>query len=144
MSPFDALGAAAAILQIIELGVKLGDGAIKVYNSKEGTSRELEELGKTTAVFEARNEEVVARCKSAGSGTASDNALLNIALQCRQTATTLVQLVDELKIKGDRTAWKAVKLVVKSEFKKDEIKGKQRELKQWRTECNEQILKMLR
>ena len=34
MSAFDALGTAAAILQIVELGIKLGIKATQVYNSK--------------------------------------------------------------------------------------------------------------
>lgn len=144
MSAFDALGAAAAILQIIELAVKLGDKALRVYNSKDGTTKDLEELGETTAEFQVRNGSLIDQCQVSISKDSSQETLLRIAVQCRTTANELAQLINGLRIKGERTAWKSFMVAVKSEHKKDEIKSKQRDLKRWRTECQEQLLKMLR
>ena len=145
MSPFDALGAAAAILQFIDFGLRLGNKAIDVYSSKNGTSKDLEELGKTNEEFQARNDALISRCQSVvASGGQAEEALLRIAQECKQAAQDLAELIDKLRIKGEKTAWKSFVVAVKSERKREEVKLKQQELQRWRAECHEQLLKMLR
>lgn len=144
MSAFDALGAAAAILQFVDFGLRLGNKAIDVYNSKNGTSRDLQELGKTNEEFQARNDALIRQCRSGtSSGGQAEEALLRIAEKCKQAAQGLADLIEKIRIKGEKTAWKSFVVAVKSERKREEVRLKQQELQRWRAECHEQLLKMI-
>jgi len=86
----------------------------------------------------------VNQCQLTTAHTSADETLLLLALECRRMAAELAQLIEGLRIKGQKTTWKTFVTAVKSEHKKDETKARQKNPKRLRTECHEQVLKMMR
>lgn len=132
MSAFDALGAAAAIIQFIGVGIKLSNKAIAVY--KDQGKQEFTTLKQETKQFQTSTDEFVNSLKLRSTGPNSGEALLIIiAKDCQQHAVRLVRLIESVQMKpGEKSIWKAVKTTTKSEFKSKDIVAKQKALEQAR------------
>lgn len=139
MSVFDALGAAAAILQFVNCGVKLGVRAIAIYEGRG----ELADLQTETRKFQQRNEEFKATLHLRSPNPSSGEALLiSIADDCHSKATDLADLLTELLSEAQgKSKVTAIKVAFKAELKKNkrEISGKRAELEALRQQCHEQL-----
>jgi hypothetical protein len=137
MSVFDALGAAATIIQFVEYSIKFGNKVVAVYKNRS----DLAELYQLTSDFQRANkkfkESLLLRSSNPNSG---ETLLIKIAEDSHRTATSLVDLLDGLTLKeDDRSKRSAFKIAVKGERKKKEILAKQRELEALRQRCHEQL-----
>lgn len=142
MSVFDALGAAATILQFVEYGIKFGNKVLDVYKSRS----ELAELGQAIRDYHQQNEafrdNLHLRSPDPNSGEA---LLIKIAEDCHQTATELADLLTGFNVKdGDKKWIKALKITAKGELKKKEIQEKQSKLEDLRQQCHKQLSVIVR
>lgn len=144
MSVFDGLGAAAAIIQFIGVGIKLSNKAIAVYKDKD--RQEFASLKQQTNDFQTSTKVLVDNLHVRSTGPDSGEAMLmRIAEDCQQHAAELVQLIDSVQMKPEeKSIWNALKMTTKSEMKAKEIVAKRKELKQARHRCQEQLSLMLR
>lgn len=93
MSVFDALGAAATILQFVEYGVKFGSKVVAVYKNRS----ELAELQQLTQGFQQENRAFKENLSSRSPNPSSGEALLmKIAEDCHRTAMDLAELLETL------------------------------------------------
>ena len=144
MSVFDALGAAATILQFVEYGIKFGNKVLDVYKSRS----ELAELDQAIRDYQQQNEafkdnlHLHLRSPDPNSGEA---LLIKIAEDCHQTATELADLLAGFNVKdGDKKWIKALKITAKGELKKKEIQEKQSKLEDLRQQCHKQLSVIVR
>ena len=87
MSVFDALGAAATILQFIECGIKFGNKVVVAY---KGCS-ELAELRQLIRDYQHKNESFKENLRLRSSNPSSGEVIcLKVAEDCHQMATDLV------------------------------------------------------
>jgi hypothetical protein len=127
MSVFDALGATATIIQLVEYGIKFGEKAIAVY----GGGGAFAELDLMTKDFQQTNQSFMnnLRLKSTGPDS-GEEALLRIAKDCQKTAEELTQLISQITMKpGEKSRWNALKSTTKTEYKKSEVLAKQQKLR---------------
>lgn len=143
MSAFDALGAAAATIQFIGVGIKLSNKAIAVY--KDQCQQEFTTLKQLTEEYQTSTDGFVNSLKLRSTGPNSGEAvLIHIVKDCQQHAVELVRLIESVQMKpGEKSIWKAVKMTTKSEFKSKDIVAKQKALKQARQRCQEQLSVMV-
>lgn len=143
MSAFDALGAAAATIQFIGVGIKLSNKAIAVY--KDQSQQESTTLKQLTEEYQTSTDGFVNSLKLRSTGPNSGGAvLIHIAKDGQQHAVELVRLIESVQMKpGEKSIWKAVKMTTKSEFKSKDIVAKQKALKQARQHCQEQLSVMV-
>jgi hypothetical protein len=142
MSVFDALGAAATILQFVEYGIKFGNRVVAVYKNCSG----LAELHQMTLEFQqtikAFREDLHLRSSHSDPG---ELLLIEIAGDCHRAATDLADLLDRLILKeNNRSKRRALKATLMGEWKKEEILTKQHELKVLRQRCHEQLIVVVR
>ncbi|GAB7332608.1 hypothetical protein MBLNU13_g04376t1 [Cladosporium sp. NU13] len=121
MSVFDALGAAATILQFIEYGIKFGNKVVVAYKNR-------------------KNLRLRSSDRSSG-----EVILIKIAEDCHQTATDLVDLLGGFILKDeDKSRFNALTIVAEGEWKKKDIQAKQTELEVLRQQCHEQLSIVIR
>jgi hypothetical protein len=142
MSVFDALGAAATILQFVEYGIKFGNRVVAVYKNRS----DLAELHQMTLEFQQTNkafrEDLHLRSSRSDPG---ELLLIEIAGDCHRAATDLADLLDRLILKeNNRSKRRALKATLMGEWKKEEILTKQHELKVLRQRCHEQLIIVVR
>jgi hypothetical protein len=140
MSAFDALGAAAAILQFVGFGIKFGNKVVAIYKDRS----ELSELQQITREFQRANkafEQDLRRRSSNPLDPSSGEALLmKVAEDCHTTATELADLLSGVLQKGqDKSKKKALMTALLGEWKKKEIVSKQDRLEVLRQRCHEQL-----
>jgi hypothetical protein len=134
MSVFDALGAAATILQFVEYGIKFGNRVVAVYKNCSG----LAELHQMTLEFQQT-------IKASSHSDPGELLLIEIAGDCHRAATDLADLLDRLILKeNNRSKRRALKATLMGEWKKEEILTKQHELKVLRQRCHEQLIIVVR
>jgi len=142
MSVFDALGAAATILQFIEYGIKFGNKVVVAYKGRS----ELAELRQLIRDHQQKNESFKENLRLRSSDPSSGEVILiKIAEDCHQTATDLVDLLGGFIPKDeDKSRFNALKIVAKGEWKKKDIQAKQTQLEVLRQQCHEQLSVVIR
>jgi hypothetical protein len=127
MSVFDALGAAATILQFVEYGIKFGNKVVAVYKNRS----DLAELHQLTSEFQRANEAFKEGLRRRTSNPNSGETLLiKIAEDSHTSATGLANLLGGLVPKeNDKSKWSAIKIAGKGEWKKKEMLVKQHDWK---------------
>lgn len=138
----EAFAAAATIFTFIETGLKLSNKAIAVYKGRD----ELPGLQLMIAEFQKSNQEFISGLKLRSTRSDSGEALLaQTADECQKAATELLQLVDGLTMKdGEKRKRTALKLALKSEFRKSDVLGKQKLFEDLQKQCQNQLAKLMR
>lgn len=142
MSVFDALGAVAAIAQFIEIGIKLTNKTIEIYNGQHQFS----ELLSLTQNFERENQEFMRnlRLQSTESGSAEE-LLLQTAKRCQQSANELIQLINQISMKqGEKQKRKAFRSAIKTKWREKDVLTKREELEQHRFHLHGQLIMIMR
>jgi hypothetical protein len=142
MSVFDALGAAATIIQFIGYGVKLSNKTIAIYRGRH----QFADLLSMTQSFEGQNQMFMEnlRLRSAGPDS-GEEFLIQIAKQCQQTANELIQLINQIAVEqGQKSKRSAFWSAVKTNFKEKDVLAKREELECLQVRCHEQLTAMMR
>ncbi|KAI6795430.1 hypothetical protein KC361_g5013 [Hortaea werneckii] len=147
MDPLSALSIGAAVLQFVDFGSKLLVNGYDVYHSVAGATTDNLELEKVTQDLSSLclalefNHVTSSRALSR-----DEKALLELALDCRELAQSLVQLLQGLKVKsGTRhRSWESIRQTIRSVWKKTEIEDLQARLERIRNEMDSRLLELIR
>lgn len=142
MSVFDALGAAAAIIQFIECGIDLSNKTIAIYKGRHQFS----DLLSMTQSFEKENqrfiEDLHLKSKSPDSG---EELLIQTAKQCQQTADELTRLISQMSLRqGEKGKIKSLRSAIKTKYGEKDVLDKRDELERLRKSCHEQLTAIMR
>lgn len=111
--PFTALGIASNVIQFVDFTWKLVIGSRTIYHSSEGAS----ENNLVLRVILAD----VCRLSHKMSTSGNDSSLDDLTRECKTIAARLVELLQELTVKGKRTKWRCFAVAIKEVWSKDEI-----------------------
>ncbi|KAI6902022.1 hypothetical protein KC318_g10474 [Hortaea werneckii] len=147
MDPLSALSIGAAVLRFVDFGSKLLVNGYDAYHSVAGATTDNLELEKVTQDLSSLclalefNHVTSSRALSR-----DEKALLKLALDCRELAQSLVQLLQGLKVKsGTRhRSWESIRQTIRSVWKKSEIEDLQARLERIRNEMDSRLLELIR
>ena len=155
LDPLTALGVASNILSFIDFGVKLASGAIGIYGSIEGASKDnmaLEAITRDLSEMSddlGQNARMLKRMR-VGTNRVSQATmsqvppLLQLASHCNQLADNLINTLEKLKVKGSFKAMKSGAATLKTLLKADEIAALQRSLNDARSQMTIRITILIR
>lgn len=148
MDPFSALGAAAAILQFVELSAKILGTAYEIYNSDSGAAQENIRIEDVTNRVKQLSQHVgnsVIHNSSRNTSQIS-NVTVELAQKAQSLADQLIRSLDSLSI--DRSArfqsWQAFRKALRGYFQADHIKTLQTRLDGLRSELMLHLIVMIR
>ena len=147
MDPISALSLSAAILQFVDFGSKIVVATYKIYRSADGTTNENVELAElTTALHEFQTRLATPRSYSANQD-ADQKALEELAARCRDIATELLHLLEDLKVKvkdeGFRHTWESLRQGCRTEWKKGKIARYEKLLRDIAVQLNSRLLSLI-
>ena len=120
--PLDALGAAAAVAQFVECGVKLAREAYEIYNSGDGVSRRAQALRERCNSLRELGQRMQSQLDAdKGSKTDAEKRLGEVAGYCRIAADELLALLEDLKTDGSRNVLKSTSVAVKAKHRQPKI-----------------------
>lgn len=147
MDPFSALGAAAAILQFVELSAKILGTAYEIYNSDSGAAQENIRIEDVTNRVKQLSQHVgnsVIHNSSRNTSQIS-NVTVELAQKAQSLADQLIRSLDSLSI--DRSArfqsWQAFRKALRGYFQADHIKTLQTRLDGLRSELMLHLIVMI-
>ncbi|KAI1215033.1 uncharacterized protein F4807DRAFT_455482 [Annulohypoxylon truncatum] len=147
MDPFNALGAAAAILQFVELSAKIIGTAHEIYNSDGGAAQEnirIEDVTKRVKQLSQHVENSVMQHASRNSSQ-TPNVIVELAQKAQSLAGQLLRSIDSLSI--DRSArfqsWQALRKALRGYYQADHIKTLQIRLDGLRSELMLHLIVMI-
>lgn len=147
MDPLSALSIGAAVLQFVDFGSKLLVNGYDVYHSVAGATTDNLELEKVTQDLSSLCLALeVNHVTSSRALSRDEKALLKLALDCRELAQSLVQLLQGLKVKSDarHRSWESIRQTIRSVWKKSEIEDLQVRLERIRNEMDSRLLELIR
>lgn len=99
--PFSAVGLAAAIAQLIDVGYRFIDEAKEIYDSSSGTRQDIAELRMVVQDIKNLNRKDVASLSHTQSLSTDDRAILALAGQCDALADALLDEMEPLELRQD-------------------------------------------
>lgn len=104
MDPFAALGATAAIAQLIEQGISLVNGARQIHKSAFGSTAENRTLGAVIQELKTLSERMVSK-KPRHEQSDAERSLSNVASECQILSEKILGLLEKMKAK-DRSSFR--------------------------------------
>ncbi|KAI1101033.1 hypothetical protein F4804DRAFT_24420 [Jackrogersella minutella] len=148
MDPFTALGAAAAILQFVDLSAKIIGSAHEIYTSQSGAAREnirIEEVTKRVKQLSQHIESSAVQQAGTPSSQTS-NAIVELAQKAQSLAEQLLRSLASLSI--DRSArfqsWQALRIAIHGYMQAAHINALQTRLDGLRSELMLHLIVMIR
>jgi hypothetical protein len=127
LDPLKALGVVSNVLSFIDFSGKLISGAVSIYGSAEGASKDHVDVESVTIDLSEMSGKLSQDIKTLTlntgaaaahlSGTAPSvhqEALCKLALRCKQLADDLIQTLQKLKYKIYKSGLAAIKIPLKS------------------------------
>ncbi|CRG90151.1 Valine--tRNA ligase [Talaromyces islandicus] len=124
LDPLTALSVATSVIQFVDFGAKLISKGKEIYKSADGVladhaeqaaiSAKLADL--TRALSGSIDVSAITRELSP-----AENALQEVALDCREVAEDFTLAIDELRVTGNHRKWKSFRQALKSVWKKEGI-----------------------
>ena len=121
MDPFAALGAAAAIAQFIEQGIKLVNGAREIHKSAVGTTAENKRLGTVIQELKVMSERLVSK-RALDEQSEAERSLSDVALECQILSERILQLLEKTKAKDPNSLRQSAVAALKSAWNESEKK----------------------
>lgn len=141
MDPITALTLASTILTFIDYANKIVTGTYEVYQSLSGATAENAHV--ETIVGDL--SDITADLGATVPGkTKNEIALKDLASKCKVVSDKLQDLLDTLKVSGNHTTWKSLKVKIKSMRKDKEIVGMEKQLDDYRAQILTRLTVMLR
>jgi hypothetical protein len=138
LDPFSTLGLAGNIIQFVDFRSKLVAGTVEVYQSAQSTSANhlhLENI--TTSLSElctglgsARS----ARQPNTASSTPPEHTFNTLAENCHKDVKELLDVLEELKVKGGNRKWGSFRQALKGVWKDGKILRQEKRLSGYRSE----------
>src|ERR1700733_11302388 len=121
MDPFAALGAAAAIAQLIEQGISLVKGACQIYKSAFGTTAENEQLGTVIRELKNLSESMVSK-KPRHEQSEAEKSLGNVASECQILSGKILALLEKMRAKDPNSIRQSAVAALRSAWNEKEKK----------------------
>lgn len=147
MDPLTAFSLACGVIQVVDFSTKIVVKCRQIY--KDGATSENKEIESmadhlTGLATELKLPSVTVNPGSADQLYHDDQELLELAGQCSETATELVNEIQRLSIQGRQRKRDALRMTAKAVWKKDAIKSIQKRLEWYRGTLDTRILINLR
>lgn len=147
LDPFSALSLAATIVQFVDFSSKIVSGAAELYRSAEGSltnnvelSTIVTDLSAISSGLEVHDRELSHEYEY----SKDERALANLAVQCKDLADKLMDVLDDLSVKGSHKKWKSVRQALRSVWKENEIRDIQKRLDSFRSQLTLRLVATLR
>ncbi|KIL85966.1 hypothetical protein FAVG1_10935 [Fusarium avenaceum] len=116
VDPLTALGTASAIITLVEFSSKILTNTKAIYQSATGQNDDTIVLA-----IVARDVGILGDAITASSWT--DNNMNDLVYTSQEIARDLLQAIDKLKVKGDKTVWKSFRLALKDVWTKRKLES---------------------
>jgi len=143
MDSVTALGLEASVINFISFSWGIIDGAAEIYRLANGVLTENDRV-RTVIGDLNRIVEDLSEGKSIQSQTKAEQAIKDLAEDCKEDSDALLKLLDKLKVEGRRTAWKSVKTKFKSLMSADEVDALKERLQEYRSEITTNLVIILK
>jgi hypothetical protein len=138
MDPITAISLASSIVTFVDFATKIVSGTYEVYRSGATDDN----VHVDTIVEDLT--EITAHLSVAIPGkTANEIALKNLAAKCEVVSGKLQAILDSLKVSGDRTMWKSLKVRIKSMRESKDIIELEKQLADYRSQILTRLTVML-
>ncbi|MCJ1396255.1 hypothetical protein MMC18_009144 [Xylographa bjoerkii] len=145
LDPFTALSLASTVVQFVDFGSKLIKEGSELYHSAGGALSVNAELEKITLDL----KEVTKKLETASPGTKStentkeSKALRSLAKSCSEAADELLEVLEDLKVKGTNRQWQSLRQALRTSHKKDKIREIEKKLDKLQKMLNTQLIAMM-
>ena len=118
LDPLTAISLASSIVQFTDFGIKLVTGTIELYHSADGLSGERSNLEHRITLVRKYAETIILSSQDNGDddpASENDKELGGIAASCKQMASDLLSVLDDLKVKkpaGPGRKWESLRKAV--------------------------------
>ena len=102
LDPLTAISLASCVVQFTDFGIKLVTGSIELYKSVDGANAERSSLEFKTSHFRRLANKLIytlGQSNDNGSMSSDETDLLLHATSCKQIATDLLSVLEDLKVK---------------------------------------------
>lgn len=140
MDPVAAIGLAGNIVQFLDFSCKLLSGAKGLYNSTTGASDENKVLETVSNDLRLLNDDLTA---PSAHGAIPDS-IRSLACQCKDVAIQLIEVLDDIKVKGTHRKWSSFVQALRGVWKKEQIEGLSKQLDRLRSEIQIRLQLMMR
>lgn len=140
MDPVAAIGLAGNIVQFLDFSCKLLSGAKGLYNSRTGASDENKVLETVSNDLRLLNGELTA---PSAYGAIPDS-IKDLASQCKDVAVQLIDVLNEIKVKGPHRKRSSFVQALRGVWEKDQIEGLSKQLDRLRSEIQIRLQLMMR
>ena len=153
MDPLTAISLMSAIVQFVDFSSKLIAEGHQIYQSIEGASRANLHTESITNHINSLNTHLlqpVRRYSQTGVSSESENALRDLATECRAVATVLLILLNELKVdkhsQGAQRKWETFRkaVLIQNPKNKDKIKSLEEALGNFQKQINLHLVTMIK
>jgi hypothetical protein len=158
IDPLLVLGVASNVISFIDLTGSIISGAVNIYGSVEGASKDNVYVEDVTVDLSSMSEKLLQDSKALNLNTGAaaahllgapppsihQEALGKLALRCKQLADELVQTLQMLKIKGNYKVLKSGLAAIKISLKSEEIARCRRTLQDIRSQMTARMVALIR
>lgn len=137
MDPLTAIGLVANIVAFIDLGTKLLKGAREVHTSLSGTTEE--NRSREVLVDEMRAFSSKLLTPDDAGFVGRDKQLCNLAEECRNLSTQLIELLGKIKAKDPKSKRESVWSSVKNKYYEKDRQDLEQRLESCRTQLDLQL-----
>lgn len=147
MDPLTAFSLACGVIQVVDFGIKVVVKCRQIY--KDGATsgnKEIESMAEhlTGLAADLKLPSTIQNPRSANQVYHDDQELLELAGQCSETATELINELQKLSIQGRQRKRDAFRMAVKVVWRKGAIENIQKSLECYRRTLDTRILISLR
>jgi len=158
LDPLTALGVASNVLSFIDFSGKLISGAVSIYGSADGASKEYVDVESVTIDLSEMSGKLSQDIKTLTLNTGAaaahlsgttpsvhQEALCKLALRCKQLADDLIQTLQKLKVKnGKYKIFKSGLAAIKIPLKSEDIARCKRTLDDIRSQITARMVSLIR
>ena len=141
MDPVSALGLASSIITFIDFASKIVAGTYEIYQSAAGAT---DENAHVDTISDDLAEMTAGLATTIPGRTKNEIALRNLASKCEAVARKLQAFLASLRVVGEHTTWKSLKVKIKSMRREPEIVGLEKQLGDYRAQILARLTTMLR
>jgi hypothetical protein len=142
VDPFAALGAVAAIAQLIEQGIGLVNGACQIHKSAFGSTAENQRLGTVIQELKTLSERTVSK-KAQSEQSNDEKALGNVALECQILSEKILGLLEKARAKDPNSLRQSAVAALRSAWNDKEKKALVDQVEKCRSMMHTQLTVLL-
>jgi hypothetical protein len=151
LEPLSALSLAGSIVQFVDFGLKVVSESRQRYRSATGALPENLTLEIVVADLSTISESLAShaseqpgvRTRQTWNQGREDKALRELAARCKELADELLDILEDLKVKGPHRRWESCRQAFRSMVKRERIRDMEKRLEQIRAQLNIRLAAMM-